>query len=122
MTTQLHPWPSASHTHRDAALDHRVNDVGWGLFLVMMGVLWLLPSGTVPEGTWLLATGVLLLGLNLVRRWMGIPVHGVGLLLGVLAVVAGVAKIEDFTEPLLPAALVVAGAWIVFQPLLARRR
>lgn len=120
MTTHTHPWPSASHT-RGSALDHRLNDVGWGLFLVLMGVLWLLPSGAVPDGTWLLATGALLLGLNVARRWMGIPVHRVGLLLGVLAMIAGVAAIVDFTEPLLPAALVVAGAWIVFQPLLARR-
>jgi hypothetical protein len=122
MTTRPHPWPSASHAHRDAELERRVNDAGWGVFLVLMGVLWLLPAGAVPDGSWLLATGVLLLGLNAVRRRLGVPLHQVGLLLGVLALLAGVAAILDFTEPLLPATLVVTGAWIVVRPLLARRR
>ncbi|HET7460335.1 MAG TPA: hypothetical protein VFJ82_03770 [Longimicrobium sp.] len=114
------PTPAAPHDPGDSALDHRLNDIGWGLFLILMGALWLLPAGTLPDGSWLIATGALLLGLNAARRARGVPVHRVGLLLGVLALLAGVASLADLTEPVFPALLVGVGAWIVFQPL-ARR-
>ena len=84
MSTPSHPSPTPPRDPADA-LDHRLNDIGWGLFLVLMGTLWLLPAGAVPDGTWLLGTGVLLLGLNAVRLTKGIRVHRLGVLLGLLA-------------------------------------
>ena len=45
-------------------LNKRLEAIAWGLFLIMIGALWLLPDETVPEGTWLLGVGVILLGLN----------------------------------------------------------
>lgn len=119
MSTQAHPYPPTHH-ERDAALDHRLDDIGWGLFLVLLGGLWLLPQGWVPDGTWLIGTGVLLLALNAVRRAYGIPVHGIGVLLGALALLAGLAALAHVSAPLIPAFLVVVGAWIVLKPLFVR--
>lgn len=48
-------------------LDHRVGDVGWGLLLMLTGVVWLVPAGMVPPGTWLFGVAAILLGVNLVR-------------------------------------------------------
>ena len=119
MSPQAHPHPPMPDP-RDSALDHRLNDVGWGLFLILLGGLWLLPQGWAPEGTWLIGTGVLLLGLNAVRRARGIPVHRIGVLLGALALVAGLASLAQVSAPVIPAFLVILGGWIVFKPLLAR--
>jgi len=47
------------------ALDKRLDALGWGLFLIMIGGLWLAPEGWVPEGTWLIGTGIIILGLML---------------------------------------------------------
>ena len=41
------------------------DEIGWGIFLMMIGTSWLVPS--VPQGTWLIGTGVLLLVLNAIR-------------------------------------------------------
>ena len=120
MSTQAHPFPSAHEPH-DSALDHRINDVGWGLFLILIGALWLLPHDVVPDGAWLVGTGVLMLGLNAVRRAKGIPVHGIGVLLGILALLAGAASIAGVSAPLVPAFLVVVGAWIVLKPVFVRQ-
>lgn len=120
MSTQAPPSPATAGDPRLAAFDHRLNDVGWGLFLVLIGVVWLLPDGTVSTGAWLIATGVLLLGLNVFRRIRGIPAHRVGVLLGLLAVITGLAWLADAIAPILPAALVAVGAWIVVKPLLVR--
>jgi hypothetical protein len=120
MSTQAHPSPATAGDPRLAAFDHRLNDVGWGLFLMLIGGVWLLPDGTVSTGAWLIATGVLLLGLNVFRRIRGIPAHRVGVLLGLLAVITGMAWLADAIAPILPAALVAVGAWIVVKPLLVR--
>ena len=35
----------------------RLDQIGWGIFLVMIGTIWLVPA--VPPGTWLIGTGIL---------------------------------------------------------------
>ena len=48
----------------------RLDQIGWGIFLTMIATIWLLPA--VPEGTWLIGTGVLLLLLNAIRFRIGV--------------------------------------------------
>ncbi len=38
----------------------------------MIGGLWLAPSQLVPEGTWLIGTGLIMLGLTAARQMDGI--------------------------------------------------
>ena len=49
---------------RDYHLEQRLDSIGWGLFLVMIGCLWLLPEGTLPEGTWLVGMALIIFGLS----------------------------------------------------------
>jgi hypothetical protein len=35
-------------------LNKRLETIAWGLFLIMIGGLWLFPDKTVPDGAWLL--------------------------------------------------------------------
>jgi hypothetical protein len=104
----------------DAELDRRLEDIGWGLFFVLVGGVRLLPRGPVPDGAPLMGTGVLLLALNAVRWLKEIPVHVLGTALGVLALAAGVGELLDAQLRLFPAFLVVVGAGIVLKPLAAR--
>jgi hypothetical protein len=96
----------------------RLDQIGWGIFLVMIGTIWLVPG--VPEGTWLVGTGVLLLLLNAIRSGMGIPWSGVSLALGVLALVAGLGAITGVNLPLFPICLVIIGAMLILRPLVTR--
>ncbi len=34
---------------KKTALDKRLDSIGWGLFLIMIGGLWLAPEGLVPR-------------------------------------------------------------------------
>ena len=72
--------PSDNQDPKKKALDHRLDAIGWGLFLIMIGGLWLAPDGTVPEGAWLLGTGVIILGIMCIRYLNGIKVNGFWLL------------------------------------------
>ena len=37
-----------------SALNQRLESAAWGLFLIMVGGLWLIPNELVPNGAWLI--------------------------------------------------------------------
>ena len=47
----------------------RIDAIGWGLLFLMTGVLVLVPG--VPDGTWLVGLGLLMLGVNATRLYIG---------------------------------------------------
>lgn len=100
--------------------DHRLHDIGWGLLLILTGAVFLVPSGQVPEGAWLLGVAVILLGLNGVRYARHIPVSGLSTTLGLLALGAGVGRVLGIDLPLLALCLVVIGTSLVLKPLVSR--
>jgi hypothetical protein len=102
-----------------ASAAKRLDQIGWGIFLVMIGVIWLVPG--VPQGTWLIGTGVLLLVLNAIRSRLGIPFGGVSVALGVLALAAGLGDFTGIKLPLFPICLVIIGATLILKPLVSQR-
>lgn len=109
------------HESREAVLDRRLEDIGWGLFFVLIGAIWFLPANLVPDGVPLMAVGLLLLALNVVRWLKGIPIHVLSTALGVLALAGGIGELLDAQLELLPLFLLVVGAGIVLKPLLERK-
>jgi hypothetical protein len=97
----------------------RLDQIGWGIFLVMIGTIWLVPG--VPEGTWLIGTGILLLLLNAIRSRLGIPWSGVSVALGTLALAAGLGDLTGIDLPLFPICLVIIGAALILRPLISQR-
>lgn len=109
--THLHA-PAASHeTAPDLA--KRLDDIGWGLFLVMTGIVWLFPETRVPPGTWLIGTGLLLLGLNAVRLIIKAPVSRFTILLGGLALLAGFSALWGIHLPLAAICLILLGLGVL---------
>jgi len=97
----------------------RLDQIGWGIFLVMIGTIWLVPE--VPQGTWLIGTGILLLLLNAIRSRLGIPWSGVSVALGVFALAAGLGEFTGIELPLFPICLVIVGATLILKPLISQR-
>lgn len=91
-------------------LDRRIEGVGWGVLLITIGTIWLMPEKHVPPGSWLLATGVIILALNAIRYFNGIQVSRFSLVVGILALFAGVGAVFNLDLPLLAIALIVMGA------------
>lgn len=120
MSTQAYHISSRRAMH-DAELDRRLEDLGWGLFFVLIGLVWLVPPEWVPDGAPLMGIGVLLLALNAVRWVKHVTVHVLSTALGVLALAGGVGELTDAELSLFPVFLVVVGAGIVFKPLLSHR-
>jgi hypothetical protein len=103
-------------------LKRRLDGIGWALFLIMIGGLWLMPEGTVPEGTWLIGVGLIMLGISAIRSLNGINVNWFTVILGVIALASGVSGFFGVNLPWFPILLILVGASIILEQVLAPDR
>jgi hypothetical protein len=99
----------------ERALGNRLNAVGWGLFLAMLGGLSLASTERVPEGTWLVGTSLIILGIGVVRCLNDIQVNWFWIGLGILALGTGVGEIVGSSLPVFPILLTIAGIATLFK-------
>ncbi len=99
------------------ALNNRLSSISWALFLIMIGGLFLVPAGTVPESTWLLGVGIILLGLNAIRFQNKIPMSWSGVVLGTVALIVGIAGFVGFQLQIFPILIIIIGISILIEAL-----
>ncbi len=104
------------HTHD---LDDQLERVSWALFLIMIGGLALVPG--VPGGTWLIGTGLIMLGLNAARQMNGIRMSTFTIVLGILALLLGIAQVLGTDLPLFPVLLILIGASLLWRAFVGRQ-
>ena len=92
----------------------RFEKIGWGLFLVMLGAIWLFPDSVVPEGTFMFGVGIILLGINLVKYSKGYRVNGFTIFLGLVALIAGLSSLLGRSVDIFPLVLILWGISIIF--------
>lgn len=112
--------PLSHQDTQQSGLDKRLEDLGWGLFLMMIGCLLLVPDRLVPQGVWLIGTGLIMLGINGVRYLNGIKMSSFTLVLGLFALIAGFGELFSLKLPLFAIFLIFIGISIIFKPLLAK--
>jgi len=115
--TEKKDQPKAKLNAQKSALDKRLDALGWGLFLIMIGCLWLIPDEYVPGGTWLIGTGLIILVLMGVRYMYGIKISGFWLIFGILALAFGLSDFFGLNLPLLPILIIIIGVSIVVKHL-----
>ena len=96
------------------ALNKRLESAAWGLFLVMLGLLWLVPEEMVPQDAWLLGAGLILLGLNAIRYVKGIRPSGFTVFLGVIGVLLGIGGVLGVELPVFPIVIILIGLNLVW--------
>ena len=94
-------------------LDHQIARIGWALVFIMTGGLLLLPD--VPQGTWLIGIGIILVGAQLVRYLNHVPMWTFSLILGLAALLLGVATFAGYSMSIefFPIVLILIGLSIV---------
>jgi hypothetical protein len=110
--------PSTGQDEQKKALDKRLDQVGWALFLIMIGCLWLVPRFMVPQGAWLIGTGIIILGLTWVRHINDIIINKFWVVCGIVALVAGLSQFLGIKLPLFPILLVIVGVSIIVKPMM----
>ena len=98
-------------------LSKRLEAIGWALFLIMMGGIWLVSNEWVPQGAWLIGAGLIMLGLNVARYLSGIKISGFTIVLGLLALILGVSGFLGAHLPFFSILLILVGAGIVLKRL-----
>ena len=92
-------------------LNRRLESISWGLFLIMLGGFALLKS--VPEGTWLVGAGVIMLGLNALRLLFGIRIGWTTVILGTVALLSGLGSVYGVSIPVGPLLIILIGLAII---------
>lgn len=111
---------SVSDEAKKAALSRRLENFGWGVLLIAIGTIWLVPERLVPPGALLIAIGLIMLGLNAVRYFTGIAMHCFSLVIGVFALAAGAGEFFGLKVSLFAIALIVIGVAILLRPLVEK--
>jgi cytosine/uracil/thiamine/allantoin permease len=103
---------------RKQDLNRRLETIGWGLFLIMLGGFALVPG--VPSGTWLIGAGLIMLGLNAIRVVLGIRVSAFTLILGTIALLSGLGSVLGVDIPVGPLLIILIGLAIIVRALRPR--
>jgi hypothetical protein len=88
-------------------ISNRIDAIGWGLLFLMTGILFLVPG--VPDGTWLVGLGLLMLGGNATRLYLGLPLDRFGVIIGAGALLAGLGALAGMEIPVFELALIAFG-------------
>jgi uncharacterized membrane protein len=105
-----------------AALNKRLESMGWGLFLIMLGGFAMVPSETIPKGVWSIGIGVIMLGLNLARYMNKIKMSGFTTFLGVISLVSGTLQLFGWNNFEGAIFLIILGAYVIAKPLFDKRQ
>ena len=90
------------HHNRGSMLDA----IGWALFFIWVGVAWI---ANVGLGAGLIGVAVITLGMQVLRRLMGLPVELFWIVVGLGFAIGGLWKLLNIQTPLTPIVLIVAG-------------
>lgn len=102
------------------AQNKRLESIGWGFFLVMMGGSIIIPDETAPEGLWTIGVGLIMLGLNIARYFNGIRMSGFTTVLGLIAIATGTSELLGFDFGGFPFLLIIMGAYLLLKPAFER--
>ncbi len=100
----------------------RLDEIAMALVLIMTGGLWLAPKAMFPEGAWLVGAGLIVLGLNVAKRILGVKTSGFGIIVGLVAFSAGIGRIIGQELPLIPILLIILGVGLVVRAAAGRQR
>jgi hypothetical protein len=97
-------------------LNKRLETIGWGLFLIMLGGFSFVPHEMIAKGVWSIGIGVIMLGLNVTRYFYGIRMSGFTTFLGTVSLLSGVTQLLGIHSLDGPILLIVLGAYLILKP------
>lgn len=99
-----------------ATLNRRLERIGWGFFLVMLGGFILVPGDQVNKGLWSIGVGVIMLGLNAARYLNGIKMSGFTTFLGIISLTGGILQLAGMNMLEGAILLIILGVYLLLKP------
>jgi len=104
------------------ALNKRLETIGWGCFLIMLGGFTFVPQEIVANGVWSIGVGVIMLGLNVARYFYKIKMSGFTTVLGVIALLSGIMQLLGLHTLEGAVLVIVLGADLILKPWYEKRQ
>ncbi|MGE3063871.1 MAG: hypothetical protein AB7T10_09620 [bacterium] len=101
-------------------VENLINSLAWAAFFIMTGILLLMPDRAVPDGTWLISTGAIMLSANLIKNFMGIKTSS-GYFFGTIFTLFGIMRLVETPFQFLPIFLISIGSLTIISGLLEIR-
>jgi hypothetical protein len=114
--------PEIVQDPKKAALNKRLETIGWGCFLIMLGGFMLVPHTVVAKGFWSIGVGIIMLGLNTARYFYKIKMSGFTTFLGVISLVGGILQLLGMQALEGALLLIILGAYLIIKPWLEKRQ
>lgn len=92
----------------------RITAVGWGLFFIWLGIVLMFDAGI---GLILVGVGIISLGMQVSRKYVGLETDGFWILVAVLFIAVGLWELLGWRLPLMSLLLVVVGAALLVSAL-----
>ena len=105
-----------------AALNKRLETIGWGLFLIMLGGFLFVPRTVVSRGLWSIGVGLIFLGLNGARYAYKIRMSGFTTFLGILSLIGGILQLVGLEAIEGAFLFIILGAALLLRPLFEKRK
>lgn len=99
------------------ATAHKLEEFAWGFFFVWIGVAFLLK---LDWGIGLLGVGVLMVGKQIARKYVSLPVEIFWLVVGVFFILCGIWASISVHVSLLPIVCIAAGAALLISALVGK--
>ena len=114
--------PEAVRDPEKVALNKRLETIGWGLFLIMLGGFGFVPHDQVPKGVWSIGLGAIMLGLNVARYFYKIRMSGFTTFLGIISLLGGVVQLLGGYSVEGALLLIILGAYLLLKPWFDKRQ
>lgn len=114
--------PAIAPNPDKVSLNKRLENVGWGLFLIMLGGAALVPDAAVNDGWWSIGVGLIMLGLNVARYFNQIKLSGFTTFLGIVSIISGVLQLAGLNELGGAIFLIVLGSYLLIKPWFDKRQ
>lgn len=108
--------PAEPVNQEKADLNKRLETIGWGCFVLMLGCFMLVPHTIVARGVWSMGVGGIMLGLNVARYFYGIRLSGFTSFIGIVSLLVGIAQLAGVNTLEDAALFIVLGAYLVLKP------
>jgi hypothetical protein len=109
---------------RQRVLAKKLDAAGWGLFFIWIGIA---AAGPLGWGAGLLGVGVIILGGQVARQVLGLPLERFGIVIGLMFCLGAIWTIADRHLPtsavrgsLVPVVCIIAGAMLLVSAFLRR--
>jgi hypothetical protein len=105
-----------------AVLNKRLERMGWGFFLIMLGGFALVPHEIIAKGVWSIGVGIIMLGLNVARYLNQIKMSGFTTFLGAISLLSGILQLFGLNDLGGALLLIILGAYLIVKPWFDKRQ